>query len=91
MEYVWIVVRGLARARERRYQSVSELEDAIKRVQDGHISVQCHVTFGKRLASGFSNWIDRNALAYTMLFALLSLGVVASIGLGSWRLLHALR
>ncbi len=90
MEYAWIVQRGLARDRERRYQSVTELEDAIKRVQDGHIRVQCHVTFGKRAASGFSNWIDRNALMYTALFALFSLSVLGLLIAGAWRVLRAL-
>jgi len=88
MEYVWIVVKGLARARERRFQSVTELEDAIKRVLDGHIRVQCHVTFGKRAASGFSNWIDRHALAYTVLFACVSIGLAVALCFGVWRALH---
>ena len=91
MEYAWIAVRGLARDRERRFQSVTELEDAIKRVQDGHIRVQCHVTFGKRAASGFSNWIDRHALTYTVLFALVSASVVAALAFGIWRAVIALR
>jgi serine/threonine protein kinase len=91
MEYAWIAERGLARDRERRYQSVNELEDAIKHVQDGHIRVQCHVTFGKRAASGFSNWIDRNAIAYTLLFAVVSLGVILALGFGIWRAVVALR
>ncbi len=90
MEYVWIVVRGLARDRERRFQSVTELEDAIKRVMDGHIRVQCHVTFGKRAASGFSNWIDRHPLVYTALFATVALGLVSALLFGLWRALHAL-
>ena len=90
MEYVWIVVRGLARDRARRYQSVTELEDAIKRVLDGHIRVQCHVTFGKRAASGVSNWIDRNVLLYTLLFACVSLGLVGALALGLWRAVRAL-
>ncbi|HEY3256382.1 MAG TPA: serine/threonine-protein kinase [Polyangiaceae bacterium] len=90
MEYVWIVVRGLARARERRYQSVSELEDAIKQVLDGRIRVQCHVTLGKRAAAGFSHWIDRHALSYSLLFGLVSIAALATLGLGLWRALHTL-
>jgi serine/threonine-protein kinase len=88
MEYAWIAVKGLARERERRFQSVTELEDAIKLVLDGHIRVQCHVTFGKRAASGFSNWIDRNALTYTVLFACVSVGLVVALCFGVWRALH---
>jgi serine/threonine protein kinase len=90
MEYVWVVVRGLARDRERRYQSVSELEEAIKHVLDGHIRVQCHVTFAKRAASGFSNWVDRHAGLYTVLFALFSLGVLGALGFGLWHAVRAL-
>jgi hypothetical protein len=89
MEYVWIVVRGLERDRERRFQSVTELEDAIKRVLDGHIRVQCHVTFGKRAASDFSNWIDRHPLVYTVLFAAAAVAVLAALVFGVWRLIHA--
>jgi serine/threonine protein kinase len=90
MEYVWIAVRGLARDRERRFQTVTELEDAIKRVQDGHIRVQCHVTLAKRAASDFSNWIDRHPLVYTALFAGAALGVVLLLVLGAWRAFQAL-
>ncbi|HEY0466286.1 MAG TPA: serine/threonine-protein kinase, partial [Polyangiaceae bacterium] len=90
LEYVWIVVRGLERNRERRFQSVTELEDAIKQVLEGHIRVQCHVTFGKRLAVGFSHWIDRHALAYTLLFAVVSLTVLGSLGLALWQAFRAL-
>ncbi|HEY3666927.1 MAG TPA: serine/threonine-protein kinase [Polyangiaceae bacterium] len=89
MEYVWIAVRGLERDRERRFQSVTELEDAIKRVLDGHISVQCHVTFGKRAASNFTHWIDRHPLAYTALFAATTVAAVAGLAYGLWRLAHA--
>ncbi len=90
MEYVWLIARGLARDRERRYQSVMELEDAIKQVLDGRIHVQCHVTFGKRAAAGFSNWIDRNALTYSVLFALSSIAIVAALGLGVWYAVRSL-
>jgi hypothetical protein len=84
------VVKGLARDRDRRYQSVAELEDAIKQVLDGQIRVQCHVTFGKRAAAGFSNWIDRHALGYTALFGLFSVGLLAVLGLGLWHVLRSL-
>ena len=91
LEYAWIVVRGLERDRERRFQSVTELEDAIKQVLEGHIRVQCHVTFGKRVAVGFSHWIDRHALAYTLLFALVASALLGTLGLVVWQALRALR
>jgi len=89
MEYVWIVIRGLARDRARRYQSVNELEEALKHVLDGHIRVQCHVTFAKRAASGFANWIDRHVLVYTLLLALVSLSALYGLGVAIWRAVHA--
>ncbi|HEX3773554.1 MAG TPA: serine/threonine-protein kinase [Polyangiaceae bacterium] len=88
-EYMWIVVRGLERDRNRRFQSVSELEDAIKRVLEGHMRVQCHVTLAKRGAAGFANWIDRHVALYSFLFGLTVLSALSGIGFAVWRALHS--
>jgi serine/threonine-protein kinase len=90
MEYIWIVVRGLARDRARRFQSVTELEDALKNVLDGHMRVQCHVTFAKRAAASFSNWIDRHVALYSLLFGLLALSALSGIVFAVWRVVRAL-
>jgi serine/threonine-protein kinase len=91
MEFAWLVLGGLARDRDRRYQSVADLEDRLQRALGGRAPVQCHVTFVKRVAHGGLRWIDRNAGLFSILVILLALGLVAALGFGAWRLAHALR
>jgi serine/threonine-protein kinase len=64
MEYVWIILPGLARDREKRYASVTELETALRRALDGKIQVHCQVTRTKNRAHRFLKWIDRHAKLY---------------------------
>jgi hypothetical protein len=87
MEFIWIIYRGLVRDREKRFQSVAELEMALKGVQDGNIRVQCHITLAKSYAQRFSHWVDRHPALYTSLFRLLrasiiGLAIMALVGLG---------
>jgi serine/threonine-protein kinase len=92
MEYIWIVYRGLQRDRDQRYQSVKELELAIKGVLDGKIRVQCHFTLAKSYAHGLVHWIDRHPKLYTslfrtakyLLFAVATAFVIAG-GMEAWR------
>ena len=44
MEYMYVIHRGVQRHRDQRFQSVAELEDALKRILDGRIAIKCHVT-----------------------------------------------
>jgi serine/threonine-protein kinase len=90
VEYVYVLLRGLARDRNKRFQSVAELENALKKVRDGCIRIQCHVTLGKRKAQGFGHWIDRHALLYTALFCVTTAALLVAAGFAVWRGLHAL-
>jgi serine/threonine-protein kinase len=94
VEYVYFLLKGLARDRNQRFQSVAGLEDALKKVRDGWIPIQCHVTLGKHLAHSFAHWIDRHAALYTALSYVTIYGTAAAL-LGAaafavWRGLHAL-
>jgi eukaryotic-like serine/threonine-protein kinase len=88
MEYVWIVYRGLKRDRDERYQSVKELESAIKGVLDGKIKVECHFTLAKSYAHRLVHWIDRHPKLYTVLFRtakfLLLTAALAIVTAGVW-------
>jgi serine/threonine protein kinase len=91
MEYVWIVYRGLMRGREERYQSVKELETAIKGVLDGKIRIQCHFTLAKSYAHRLLHWIDRHPKLYTNLFRAAKLvlfaaaAAIVAAGFFAWR------
>jgi serine/threonine protein kinase len=82
MEYVWIASRGLTRDRAHRYQTVKELEAAIKAIHDGHIRVQCDVTFAKSLLHSANRWIDRHSRLYTALFRAAVVSLTAAVILG---------
>jgi serine/threonine-protein kinase len=90
MEYVWIVYRGMKRDRDERYQSVKELESAIKGVLDGKIKVECHFTLAKSYAHRLVHWIDRHPKLYTVLFRtakfLLLTAALAVVTAGVWSL-----
>jgi serine/threonine-protein kinase len=90
MEFVHVVLPGLARSREERFQSVAAMENALKQIQDGHITVKCHVTLAKSLAHRFTHWIDRNVMIYTMALGLTGLTLVSGLGYGLYRLVRAL-
>jgi serine/threonine protein kinase len=67
MEYIHVIVKGLARDREQRLSSIAELEEALKRARDGSFPVECPVTFGKHVMYGGMRWIDRSKLTFTVL------------------------
>ncbi len=89
-EWVRLVLKGLARDREQRYQSVAELESAMKDVLEGRVRVQCHVTLLKRSTFEVFRWIDKHPVVYTIAFALTVAAGLAGIAYGGYRLLHAL-
>ena len=89
IEYFHVIMRGLVRDRAKRIQSVAELEDALNKVRDGWIPVQCHVTFGKRAAHGLARWIENNINLYTYIVFATGLLLVAGAGFGVWRLVRA--
>jgi eukaryotic-like serine/threonine-protein kinase len=90
MEYIHVVVRALARDRAERTPSVAAMEGELKRILDGHIRIQCHVTLAKSVANGFAHWVDRHMGLYTLLFAGAALSVVGGVGYGLFRLIAAL-
>jgi serine/threonine protein kinase len=90
VEYVYVLLKGLARDRNQRYQSVAELEDTLKKVRDGWIPIRCHVTLGKHVAHGFAHWIDRHKSLYTGLFYFTAVALSGAAALAVWRGLHAL-
>ncbi len=89
MEYVYVVLRGVARRREERFQSVADLEQGVKRILDGHVEVRCHVTLAKSLAHRFTHWVDRHPVAYSALFGLITLSAAAGVVYGIYRAVRA--
>jgi hypothetical protein len=64
-----------------RDQSVDEMIDRLRRRAEGYIPIQCHVTFVKRLTSGFAHFVDRHPLVVSGLMLLFVVWAVAS---GVW-------
>jgi serine/threonine-protein kinase len=90
MEYIYVVTRALARDRDERTRSVTELEAGLKRILDGHIQVRCHVTLAKSAANGFAHWVDRHMQLYTMIFAALVLSALGGGGYALYQLVRSL-
>jgi serine/threonine protein kinase len=85
IEYFHVMMRGLVRDRAKRFQSVAEMEEAIKAVRDGWFPVQCHVTMGKRAAHGIARWMDQHYKLYTFLLFGAGVAIVAAVGCALWR------
>jgi serine/threonine-protein kinase len=85
IEYFHVIMRGLVRDRTKRFQSVAEMEDGIKKVRDGWFPVQCHVTLGKRVAYGVARWIDAHYKLYTLMLLGVGVTLVATVGFELWR------
>lgn len=89
-EWVRVLMKGLVKEREKRFQSVAELEDALRGILDGHVLIECHVTLAKRAAYEFLAWIDRHPKVYTLLFGLSFLTLLGALGYGGYRVIHGL-
>lgn len=87
MEYVQIIARGLQRDPARRFQSTSELEDALKAVLAGKVRIACHVTLAKRTLYGTMAWIDDHVQAYSLMFVGTLLTLLGLLAYGAFRLL----
>ncbi|MBI2389640.1 MAG: serine/threonine protein kinase [Deltaproteobacteria bacterium] len=83
-ELVWFLVGGLAKDPAGRYRDVAEMEERLHALLSGKIRVQCHVTFGKRVAHEVLRWIDRHVWAYTFVLGGVGLTVLAAIVLLVW-------
>jgi serine/threonine-protein kinase len=76
-EWLQRVMKGMARDPADRFQSVDELETGLRRVLEGRVPVQCHVTLAKRGLAEVSHWIDRHPKLYTAMF----LGAIVSFAI----------
>jgi serine/threonine protein kinase len=90
IQYVYVIHKGLARHRQRRFQNVAELEDALKQARDGFIPVHCPVTLGKHVMYNSLRWIDRHQLLFTLLLFTGASTLLGGLGYGLWRAVQAL-
>jgi serine/threonine-protein kinase len=84
-----VILRALEHDRRKRYQSLQELLSDLRRVQSGRVAVRCHVTLLKRSAYESLRWVDRNPLAYTLVFAATALTLLGGVGWGLFYLVNA--
>jgi serine/threonine-protein kinase len=89
MEIFQAMAGALEHDRSKRYQSVQEMLDRIRRIQDGQVMVACHVTAFKRLAYEAIHWVDRNPGIYSLFILVVLLSTIAGLGVGAYRLVHA--
>jgi serine/threonine-protein kinase len=89
MEILQVMQGALEHDRSKRYQSVKEMLERIRRVQDGQVTVRCHVTAFKRVAYESIHWVDRHPGAYTLILLGLFLWTIAGLGVGAYQLVRA--
>ena len=73
----WFLVKGLAKNRDERFQSVTEMLERLRLRADGIVPIQCPLTFAHRTTRGLLRVIDRHPMAYVATLAGAAISVVA--------------
>jgi serine/threonine-protein kinase len=85
MELSHYVAKGLQKDPAKRYQTVQEMIDRLRRRAEGYVPIECPVTFTKRATTGWSHFLDRHPM---VVMALMTLAI---LGAGGWGVLHAIK
>jgi serine/threonine-protein kinase len=78
MDLSHFVRKGYEKDPSRRYQSVEEMIQRLRRRAEGYIPIQCHVTFLKRMTTAWTHLLDRRPFLVTGLMLLFVAWAVAS-------------
>ena len=83
---VWMptVLKGMARDRADRFQSVTDFENELRDALEGRVAIGCHVSLARRTAYEALAWIDRNPRLYMLLFGSVVLTVLGALGFGGY-------
>jgi eukaryotic-like serine/threonine-protein kinase len=87
VELRYVVGRGLQKDPARRFQSASDMIEALQHALEGRGAVLCQVTFTKRMLREMGRFVDR----HPRLFLLATLAVVASVVFTSVALVQVMR
>ncbi len=90
IEYFQFLVRGLPRDREKRFQSVAEMENGLRAILSGDIPANCHISFVKRSTHKFLHWVDRHPMLFTALMGATLVAAIGALGWGALRLVRAI-
>ncbi|MEL6181725.1 MAG: serine/threonine-protein kinase [Myxococcota bacterium] len=73
------VLRGLTKDPDGRWDSVGEMMEELRRIQEGRIHVECMVTFAKSSTRRLDKWIDRNPKLTIAMMVMVPAGLVAVV------------
>lgn len=82
MDVLWFTARALRKDPGDRYADASAMLDELNRVRSGMAAPRCHVTKAKSSLAKTDRWIDRHPNAFTVISALLALGLLGGVGAG---------
>jgi hypothetical protein len=60
--------------------------DRLRARQDGHIPIECPITFSREMVNRSGKFIDRHPNVTFGLLVMAGLAILAAIGFGVWRL-----
>jgi serine/threonine-protein kinase len=87
MDLSHFVRKGYEKDPSKRYASVDEMIERLRRRAEGYIPIQCHVTFIKRATMAWTHLLDRYPIIVsTLLFLLIGWAIVSTVWLALARL-----
>jgi serine/threonine-protein kinase len=79
-ELIHFVEKGTALDPARRFQSAGEMIEALQRILEGKIAIQCHVTFTKRATRELGRFVDRRPhFAFFAMLGIFAMVVSAAV------------
>jgi serine/threonine-protein kinase len=79
-ELIHFVEKGTALDPARRFQSAGEMIDALQRIVEGKVAIECHITFTKRVARELGRFVDRRPhLAFFAMLGAFAMFVSAAV------------
>ncbi len=83
------ILKGMARDRADRFQSVADFEEHLSDTLEGRVAVACHVTLTRRVVHEALTWIDRHPALYMVIFGCVALALVGALGFGGYQLVKS--
>jgi hypothetical protein len=78
----WFVLGGLEKDPAKRYPSIQTMRERLQRRDDGHIPVQCPITFTKTVTNAWERALDAHPMLVIMAAGMSLMALLGAAGTG---------